>query len=64
MEVPSATASAKDTKADGGSTPKVSNKEKLKTADMAGLGHLDPRTGKKWDTTLKTSTPKVKKGVV
>ena len=38
MEVPSATASAKDTKADGGSTPKVSNKEKLKTADMAGLG--------------------------
>ena len=40
------------------------NKEKSKTADMVGSGHFDPRTGKKWDTTPKTATPKVKKGVV
>ena len=39
------------------------NKEKSKTADMFGSGHFDPRTGKKWDTTPKTATPKVKKGV-
>ena len=31
---------------------------------MVGSGHFDPRTGKKWDTTPKTTTPKVKKGVV
>ena len=44
--------------------PKASNKEKSKTFDMVGLGHFDPRTGKKWDTTPKTATSKVKKGVV
>ena len=44
--------------------PKASNKEKLKTAGMAGSGHFDPRTGKKWESTHKTATPKVKKGVV
>ena len=43
---------------------KVSNKEKLKTADMVGSGNFDPRTGKKWDNTHKTATPKAKKGVV
>ena len=31
---------------------------------MVGLGNFDPRMGKKWDNTHKTSTPKVKKGVV
>ena len=31
---------------------------------MVGLGHFDPRMRKKWDTTPKTATPKVKKGVV
>ena len=31
---------------------------------MVGPGHFGPRTGKKWDTTPKTATPKVKKGVV
>ena len=31
---------------------------------MVGSGNFDPRTGKKWDTTHKTATPKVKKGVV
>ena len=40
------------------------NKEQLKTADMVGFGNFDPRTGKKWDNTHKTSTRKVKKGVV
>ena len=43
---------------------RASNKEKLKTADMVGSGHFDPITGKKWDTTPKTATSKVKKGVV
>ena len=31
---------------------------------MVGSGHFDPRTGKKWDNTHKTATPKVNKGVV
>ena len=31
---------------------------------MVYLGHFYPRTGKKWDNTHKTATPKVKKGVV
>ena len=31
---------------------------------MVGSGHFDPRTGKKWDNTHNTATPKVKKGVV
>ena len=31
---------------------------------MVGSGNFDPRTGKKWDNTHKTATPKVKKGVV
>ena len=31
---------------------------------MVGLGHFNPRTGKKWDNTHKTATPKVKKEVV
>ena len=44
--------------------PKVSNKEKSKTADMVGSGHFDTRTGKKWDNNQKTATPKVNKGVV
>ena len=36
----------------------------MKTADRVDLGHFDPRTGKKWDNNHKTTTPKVKKGVV
>ena len=31
---------------------------------MVGSGHFDPRTGKKWDNTHKTATPKVNKRVV
>ena len=31
---------------------------------MVVLGHFDPRTGDKWDTTPKTPAPKVNKGVV
>ena len=31
---------------------------------MVGSGNFDPRTGKKQDNTHKTSTPKVKEGVV
>ena len=31
---------------------------------MVGSGHFDTRTGKRWFTTPKTATPKVKKGVV
>ena len=31
---------------------------------MVGSGHFDPRTGRKWDNTLKTATPKVNKRVV
>ena len=31
---------------------------------MVRSGHFDPRTGNKWNTTHKTATPKVKKGVV
>ena len=31
---------------------------------MVGLGNFNPRTGKKWNNTHKTATPKVKKGVV
>ena len=31
---------------------------------MVGSGNFDPRTGKKWDTTPNTATPKAKKGVV
>ena len=38
--------------------------EKSKTSDMVGSGHFDPKTGKNWDTTPKTATPKVKKGIV
>ena len=44
--------------------PKASNKENPKTADMVGSGNFYLRTGKKWDNTHKTTTPKVKKGVV
>ena len=43
---------------------KASNKEKSKTADTVGSGNFNPRTGKKWYNTHKTSTPKVKNGVV
>ena len=28
------------------------------------MGHFDPITGKKWDTSPKTATPNIKKGVV
>ena len=31
---------------------------------MVSLGNFYPRTGKKWDNTQKTATPKVKKGAV
>ena len=44
--------------------PEVINKEKSKTGDMFGSGHFDPRTGKKWDNTHKTATPKVKREVL
>ena len=43
---------------------KASNKEESKTAYIVCSGHFNIRTGKKWDNTHKTATPKVKKGVV
>ena len=42
----------------------ASNNKESKTADMVSTGNFDPRTGKNWDNTPKTATPKVKKVVV